>query len=184
MTIKHFRRSFNNKNIKGGSNMKNKILIILSLLLLVSFQAVAADKGIIELTSVSEVDIVFMNEQGEEMVMRVDAAKTQIEPGDTVIFTNYYTNNGNEPASDVVIKNPVPKNTFYIGGSASGEGMEITFSIDGGKTYDTPDNLIKTLDDGSQVVAKPSEYTDIHWVLKRDLQPEEKGEVSFQAEIE
>jgi len=164
--------------------MAKKLLIILSLLLFLSFQAMAADEGIIELKAVSEVDITVKNKNGEEEVVRVDAAKANVGPGDTVIFTTYYINNGEEPASDIVINNPMPEQMSYIGGSASGEGTEITFSIDKGETFDTPDNLIKTLDDGSRVKAEPSEYTNIRWTVKSDLQPEGKGTVSFRAEVE
>lgn len=163
--------------------MVKKLLIVLPLLLFLSSQAIAADKGIIELKAVSEVDIIVKNEKGEDEVMRVEAAKANVGPADTVIFTTYYTNNGEEPASDIVINNPVPEHTSYIDGSASGKGTEITFSIDGGKTHDKPENLIKRLDDGTEVKAEPSEYTDIRWAIKGDLQPGDKGDVSFKAEV-
>ena len=142
----------------------------------------AQDKGHIELTTVAEIEKVVVNETGEKETMLVPAAK--VLPGDEVIYRITYRNISDKPVENIVITDPVPEHMFYKGGSASGEGMEITFSIDGGKTYDTPDKLIKTLDDGSKVMAEASEYTNISWAMKRDLQPGEKGEVSFWAELE
>ncbi|MBI4843746.1 MAG: DUF11 domain-containing protein [Nitrospirae bacterium] len=165
--------------------MTKKVLTVLSLLLLfLSFQAIAADKDGIELKAVSEVDMIIKNEQGKEEVIRVAAAEAEVKPGDTVIFTTYYSNKGKETASDIVINNPMPENMLYIGGSASGKDTVITFSIDKGKTYNTPDKLKVTGKDGKERTAEPSEYTNIRWAMKKDIKPGEEGFVVFKAKVE
>ena len=81
----------------------------------------------------------------------------------------------------MVITNPVPEHMNYKGGSAAGEGMAITFSIDGGNSYDRPENLKVKNTDGKERIAEPSEYTHIRWVLNGSIQPGEGGEVIFRA---
>jgi len=117
---------------------------------------------------------------GQKEVKRVPAQK--ILPGDTVIFTNHYTNTLPKPADDTVITNPVPKDVTYVDGSAFGEGAIITFSIDKGKTFDTPGKLFKT-DKGKMRNAKASEYTHIRWTFNAPIPPGTEGDVGYKARV-
>jgi uncharacterized repeat protein (TIGR01451 family) len=60
-------------------------------------------------------------------------------PGTTLTYTVLVTNNGSGPANAVVVIDPVPANTTYVGGSAAGAGTTIEYSHDGGATYDGSD---------------------------------------------
>jgi len=163
--------------------MRKKMLIVLSLLLFLSPQAMAADQGAIELKSAAEVEVTIKNDKGEKEVKRVEAAKANVTPGDAVIFTTYYSNNGQEPASDIVINNPVPEHMFYIDGTAAGSGTKIEFSVDKGKSFGAPDKLKIKGGDGKEKSAGPSDYTHIRWRLSKPLPPGEKGSVSFRAKV-
>ena len=57
----------------------------------------------------------------------------------------------------------------YLGGSAAGKGTVVTFSIDGGKTFDAPDKLFIKGKDGKSRPAEPKEYTHIRWALEQFL---------------
>lgn len=163
--------------------MTKKLLAILSMLLVLSMQAWAADKGPIELKSVSEVEITVKSDKGAKEVKRVDAAKANVVPGDAVIFTTYYSNNGKEPASDIVINNPMPEHMLYIDGTAEGSGAKIEFSVDKGKSFGAPEALKVKDDKGKEKVAGPSDYTHIRWTLSKPLGSGEKGSVSFRAKV-
>lgn len=163
--------------------MKKRILTVLSILTLLSFQAMAADKGAIELKSVAEVEVTTKNAKGEKEVKRVEAAKANVVPGDAVIFTTYYSNNGKEAASDIVINNPMPEHMLYIDGSAEGSGTKIEFSVDKGKSFGLPETL-KVIDaKGKERTALTSDYTNIRWTLSKPLGSGGKGSVSFRAKV-
>lgn len=163
--------------------MNKKMLFVLAVLLLVSFQAAAADKGQIELKSVSEVEITVKNDKGEKEVVRVAAAMANITPGDTVIFTNYYTNTGDKPAGNVSLTNPVPEHMLYVDGSAEGKGSIIEFSVDQGRSYGLPGKLKVKDKDGKERVAGAADYTHIRWTLMNSVGGGGTGSVSFKAQV-
>jgi len=162
--------------------MKWIIPIALSFLLLAFIgtgTAHAQTKGSIELRMLAEQEIEVINAEGVKEVKRIEAAR--VVPGDEVIYTIHYMNVGKESADSVVITNPVPSHMMYKDGSASGEGTAITFSVDGGKTYASPENL-KVLDsEGKERRAKASDYTHARWTFMESLLPETGGYVSFRA---
>jgi uncharacterized repeat protein (TIGR01451 family) len=105
-------------------------------------------------------------------------------PGEVIHYTILYRNTGNEDATDAVLSDPIPNGTVYIPGSATDTG-ELTFSIDGGKTYKKPALLtyeMKTAAGVEKRVASPEEYTHIRWVIKR-IPAGSNGKVSFQVKV-
>ena len=165
--------------------MKRIKHIALSFLLIVFMgtSAVQAQaKGSIELRMLAEQEIEVVNAEGVKEMKRIEAAR--VVPGDEVIYTIQYMNVGEEAADSVVITNPVPDHMMYKNGSASGENTAVTFSVDGGKTYESPENL-KVLDsEGKERPAKASDYTHVRWILSASLLPETGGYVSFRAILE
>lgn len=155
-------------------------------LLLLAFVGVgvvrAQQERPIELTMVAEQEITVINAQGEKEVKRVPAAR--VVPGNEVVYTIFYRNVGEEMADNVVITNPVPEHMMYKDGSADGKGTSITFSVDGGKTYDVPANLKVRDAEGEERPAKATDYTHVRWTLNESLAPEAQGLVSFRAILE
>jgi hypothetical protein len=104
-----------------------------------------------------------------------------------VLYTVAYTNKTGKPAEKFAITNPVPKHTRYKDGSAAGEGADITFSVDDGKTFATPDKLTVTIKDksGKDIVrpATAADYTHIRWLLKQNVAPGQSGAVWFRAVV-
>ena len=137
----------------------------------------------VEIQTVSEKEII-EKVDGREIVKIVPA--TEIEPGQNLIFRLKYANNGDEKATNVVINNPIPKDTAYLVGSAFGKNSKITFSIDSGQTFKKPSRLnyeIKSPDGKSaQKVASPEQYTDIRWIIQ-EIAPGEQGEVGFKVNV-
>lgn len=163
--------------------MIKKLLTTLSFFLLFALPVQAADKGGIELKSTAQVDITVKNDKGVNEVVRVEAAKANVVPGDTVIFTTHYVNHGAQSANNVVINNPVAKNMLYLEGSAEGTGLRCEYSIDNGKTFARPEQLkIKTAD-GKERLALAAEYTHIRWTVLGELGPGAKGLVSYKAKV-
>ena len=158
--------------------------VVMAMALLLMPAALPAQQmSTIQLTSVAEVEVTEKNAQGEKEVKRKEAALAKVVPGDLVIFTTRYVNTGKQPAGNVTVMNPVPEHMTYVDKSAEGKGARIDFSVDGGKTYGSPDKL--TVKDG-QGRARPAlarDYTHIRWVLTAPLAPEGTGSVSFRAQL-
>lgn len=161
--------------------MVKKMLAVLSLLLLVPVQAMAA--GGVELKTVAEVEVTVKNAQGKEELRRVEAALANVAPGDAVIFSTSYENLGDQPATDVVITNPMPEHMLYVGGSAEGRGTRIELSVDNGKTF-APEGRLKVKDAaGKERPATAADYTHIRWTIEGSLAKGAKGGVSFRAKV-
>ena len=73
---------------------------------------------------------------------------------------------------------------IYREGSAQGAGATVTFSVDGGKTYDVPAKLFVFDGSGRRYAARPRDYTHIRWTFKAPLLPGAKGDVSFRAVLQ
>lgn len=158
------------------------LLPVIFLVFALNCPAVAQEKGHIELKCVAETEIEIVNEKGEKEIQRVEASK--VVPGDTVIYTIFYTVIGNETVNDIVINNPIPEHMIYKGGTALGENASITFSIDNGKVFDSPENLKVKDEEDKERVAMASEYTHIRWALTQAVEPGETGQVSYRAQLE
>jgi uncharacterized repeat protein (TIGR01451 family) len=104
-----------------------------------------------------------------------------------IFYTLNYINSGNEPATNVVLDDPVPMGTAYLPGSAFGTGADITFSIDGGKSFKKPSLLVYEVKGKNGAVEKrtasPEEYTNIRWLIDR-IEAGAKGSVGFQVKIQ
>jgi uncharacterized repeat protein (TIGR01451 family) len=94
--------------------------------------------------------------------------KAEAHPGETLSYTIQYLAAGSTPSYAVKIIDPIPADVAYVAGSAAGAGMTITFSHDGGVTYDGSD-------------AAP--VTHIRWQRTSPLAPGGSGTTSFQAAV-
>ena len=95
---------------------------------------------------------------------------TAANPGDIVEYQLAYKNEGDEPATNAVIEDPIPKGTTYLANTASGDA-EITFSSDKGQTFAPPVRLTYEVKLPSGAVEKrtatPAEYTNVRWTVKQ-----------------
>ena len=109
-----------------------------------------------------------------------------INPKDILIYRLTCTNKGGEPATEVIITDPIPEGTEYIMGSATGDSAKITFSIDGGNTYQNPPVIYKVRkSDGTIQVklATPEMFTHIRWLFVGNIMPQELRRASFEVRV-
>ena len=158
-----------------------KLTAVLILVLVLPVQVYAAAD--IKLSITAEKDVV-MKERSRDVKKRM--AATTVEPGEVIIYTIRYSNRGDEPATNVDVKNPVPKNTVYVSGSASGQGTDITFSADGGKTFEKASSVTYQVRESSGKAitrkAGPENYTHVRWVIRR-VNPGQSGELEYRVRV-
>ena len=152
-------------------------LLIAMILLLLSAEVFAKSLVSISMKAEKEVTV-------NKVTKKV--AASAVDPGDVIFFTLSYVNSGDEAATDAVFDDPIPKGTVYLPGSAFGKDAEITFSIDGGKTFKKPSLLTYEIKnrDGSleKRTASPEQYTHIRWTVSV-IPARGSGQVGFQVRM-
>lgn len=128
-----------------------------------------------------EREVVVQNPDGTETITREPAA--EVAPGDRVIYSVSFMNDTAEPASDLVLTQPVPAEVLYVEGSADMPGTEVTVSVDGGETFG-PRGAATIIRDGIPVRADASDITHIRWELTDALAPGETGLVAYKATLQ
>ncbi|MBE9516743.1 MAG: DUF11 domain-containing protein [Proteobacteria bacterium] len=143
---------------------------------LLGINSAMAEQGSIEIKiEVKKVEITTV--YGEKKVREVEA-KTVV-PGDELLYTVFFKNIDRVPVDNIAINDPIPDATRYKEGSAFGAGTEITFSVDGGKSYAKPDDLTVTNKKGETRKAQAEDYTNIQWVFRPKLAPGKTGTAQF-----
>lgn len=107
-------------------------------------------------------------------------------PGDVVRYSLEFTNVKDIPVRNVVIDDPVPEGLRYVEGSASVDhrGVQISYSIDGGRTYSNQPTIRKVVDvEEVELPAPPESYTHIRWTLRDWVQPGERVTAEFRAKL-
>jgi uncharacterized repeat protein (TIGR01451 family) len=166
--------------------MRNKLLSITlaSLLLALGTAALAqapAQRGNIELKNVAEVEVAVTGADGKVVKKRGPVEKAI--PGTVVFYTSTFKNISARPAGNISINNPIPANTTLVPASAYGEGMDISYSADGGKAWAAADKVKVKGADGKERAAAVSEFTHIRWNLRGELAPGKQGEAGFRVVI-
>jgi uncharacterized repeat protein (TIGR01451 family) len=168
------------KRGEGGTAVK-KLALLLVLMVIPGILAAAGEStmGTIELRSEAEVEISVTQDDGSQTTQRLPA--TKVIPGDEVIFTLHYRNYGTEPAEDVFITNPVPQHMELQGPAQLPAGLEITYSVDGGRSFGSMAQLKTTDSAGGERPAVPSDCTHIRWTFHKPLEPGATGSVAYTA---
>jgi len=135
---------------------------------------------IIQTKAVAEVETK-VSVEGRDVV-RLSPAN-RVVPGDEVDYTIEIRNTGVSDAVAPVVVWPVPEHMAYLADSATGPGAEITYSVDGGRTFDRPEALKAMGSDGRMHVAKAQDYTHIRWKLKITLESKSVAYARFRAVV-
>jgi uncharacterized repeat protein (TIGR01451 family) len=95
-------------------------------------------------------------------------------PGDHLLFTTRYRNDGAQPVTNFVVTNPLPP---AVALSAEGSpGTEV--SVDGGKTWGQLGTLKVADSQGAERAAAPADVTHIRWTIAQ-IAPGGSGEVQY-----
>ena len=116
---------------------------------------------------------------GREVVKLIPADR--VVPGDRVIYTLEVRNTGATALDVPIVTHPVPEHMRYVAGSAVGPGAEVSYSVDGGHSFEHAENLKVPGADGRLRHAVAADYTNIRWQLKNRLKANSVAFVRFRA---
>lgn len=125
-------------------------------------------------------EVVVRDDQGTERVVLREVGSAR--PGDTLVYTITYTNQGDQPAINPRVQDEIPEGTQLVPDSWSIGGKALAVSIDGGGTFtEYPVRRQVRLADGSlrEQEVGPESYTHLQWSSNEPLPPGESREVSF-----
>jgi uncharacterized repeat protein (TIGR01451 family) len=162
-------------------------LPLLALPLLAALAAEAAAGGAppqpdprLSVRALAEVEVLKV-ENGRETVKLTPA--DLVVPGDEVIYTVEIRNKGAMALPPPRVDFPVPRHVHYVEDTAAGPGADVTFSVDGGLTFDHPENLQVVGHDGRAHAATAADYTHIRWQLKHILKGNSVAYARFRAVV-
>jgi uncharacterized repeat protein (TIGR01451 family) len=141
--------------------------------------ALAQDSVPVETTLVAEVLETTNSSEGKPVRRLVPAGV--ITQGDVVYYTVRIRNPASEPARDVAVIQRIPANTTYVPNSATGPSVDITFSVDSGRTFKRANELTVVTATGMTRPATPEDYTHVRWQLRNVLAPGAVALARFQA---
>jgi uncharacterized repeat protein (TIGR01451 family) len=139
-----------------------------------------ADPPAIEIKTLAEVETHTM--VAGRAVLKLSSAD-RVVPGDEVIYTLELRNSGPLPATAPTVTKAIPEHMVYIADSASGPGADISYSTDGGHSFDRPENLTVQGTNGQLRPAHAADYTHIRWQLKNTLKVNSVAFARFRAQV-
>jgi uncharacterized repeat protein (TIGR01451 family) len=107
----------------------------------------------------------------------------RVVPGDRVIYTLEVRNTGATSMPAPTVTYAVPAHMQYIANSAAGPGARISYSVDGGVHYGSPETLRAAGADGAMRAAVAADYTGIRWQLRNSLKGGAVAFVRFRAVV-
>jgi uncharacterized repeat protein (TIGR01451 family) len=120
-------------------------------------------------------------EHGREVRKLLPADR--VVSGDWIIYTLEVRNTAPTVIRNPTVIYPVPEHMSYVADSAVGPATEVSFSVDGGHSFDVPENLKLQDADGQRRLAAAAEYTHIRWQLKHGLKGNSVAFVRFRARV-
>jgi uncharacterized repeat protein (TIGR01451 family) len=125
--------------------------------------------------------------KGKEVVNWQDLGdKAQVTSQDVLRYTVNGNNQGNGAANNLVVNQAISPQMTYIMNSAAGtNGAEITYSIDGGKTF-VANPIIKVKLNNGQIQERPApatSYTNIRWKFTKAIDPNAKVQANYQVRV-
>lgn len=118
---------------------------------------------------------------GRETTKLVPADR--VVPGDEVIYSLEIRNTGAVPVLEPSVRFAIPHHMRYLADTAAGPGARVSFSIDGGRTFNSPENLQVAGKDGRMRPATAADYTHIRWQLKQPLNVNSVAYARFRAVV-
>ncbi|MEP0917427.1 hypothetical protein NC981_11385 [Leptolyngbya sp. DQ-M1] len=140
----------------------------------------------VELRLIAKQKLMRKDAHGKEQVAWNELTKdTIVQKGTILRFQVVAKNTGDRAAEKLVITQPVPKGTIYAIGTAIPSGAELSYSIDGGKTFSANPLVQMTLPDGRTEMqpAPPEAYSHVRWTYAKSIAPKKGLEMTYDVSV-
>ncbi len=149
--------------------------------------AAVQQKPKVALNLVGEKQQIKKDAQGQDVITwQAVGEKVSVQPGDVLRFTLNSKNEGDRPAANLVLTQPIPKGTQYVLNTAIANiPAQTTYSIDGGRSFVANPTVAVTLPDG-KVETRPapaSAYTHVRWTVSQPLAALAATQVAYQVAV-
>jgi uncharacterized repeat protein (TIGR01451 family) len=139
-----------------------------------------AAPGSLDIKTIAEVEL-RTSDNGRDVVKLVPADR--LVPGDQVVYTLQVRNSEAAAVAAPTVTNPIPEHMVYVVDSAVGPGATVSYSVDGGHSFNSAANLTVQGPDGRPRPAAPADYTHIRWQFKNSLKGNSVAFVRFRAVV-
>jgi uncharacterized repeat protein (TIGR01451 family) len=150
----------------------------------ITFAALAASgqatSDSLAVRTVAEVETVVMQNDHELVKL---APADRVVPGDQVVYSLEIRNVGAAAVPEPMVTSAIPAHMAYVAESATAPGAEVSYSIDGGHSFDRAENLRILDTDGHARLAIDKDYTHIRWKLKNPLKSNSVAFARFRAVV-
>ncbi len=117
---------------------------------------------------------------------RLDVSKEAVNPGDVLEWSIASENEGDASANEYSAIGQIPNGTEFVAGSAvAKEDANVTYSIDGGKSYSgKPMMKVKQADGSEKLVPAPaSKYTQVRFEYSDSIAPAGKVSANYKVRV-
>lgn len=147
--------------------LKQYILMLLVALAVIAAAAAAIAAGRSHTTTTGKPEVKVSLAAQVERDKAVDIEKAgQLVPGEVLTWTITSVNSGSAAAQNYKTVGDIPAGTIFVANSTNGAGKPaVSYSIDGGKTFDTQPMISQKQPDGStrRIPAPVSLYTQVRF---------------------
>lgn len=145
------------------------------------------DRPQVKLALTVEQQVVEQNQQGKQTVLwKAMEGKVAVKPGNVLRYSVKGQNVGNAAAKNLIITQPIPRQTVYIVGSTSNSNnAKATYSINNGKSFvENPTVQVKLPDGTVKTRSAPAEaYTHVRWTVSKALSPKAGVSAEYQVKV-
>lgn len=132
--------------------------------------------------------VVQQDPQGKQQVTwQTLQGNVVVQPGDVIRYIVSGKNNSDRPVKDLVVTQPIPKQTIYLLNSATvkNNGAKVTYSIDNGKSFvEKPTVRVKVSNNKVETRPAPAElYTHVRWKFVESIAPTTAMNATYQVKV-
>lgn len=161
--------------------MYGRFLTLLAVICMMAASPVAALAKPVIALHLSGV-VVAKDGKGAEKLTPISEAS--IVPGLTIRYLISATNQGDQPALNVVPLGKIPNGTEYLADTASANATRVEFSLDGGKTWSQHPTVTVHTPTGDVVKpADPATYTALRWITNKPLASKAVALYSYEVRV-
>jgi uncharacterized repeat protein (TIGR01451 family) len=185
------------QNIK---TMKRTSFFALSLIATIAVSTLASQPGIASLQNLGNaisqavqqksqvqlsLSVAKQIKQDDKLVWQESGSSVTAQPSDVLRYSLKSQNKGNKAVKSLVMTQPIPTGMSYVLKSTAQTAADVTYSIDGGKSFVASPMVQVKLANGQieQRPAPATAYTHVRWQLNEAIAPGQSANVSYQVTV-